>query len=64
MFANYGNLIKISIGIKDKIYTYELQPSAWALRLPDRKRLTFRDVNNAKLWGKLVVEEYESRDKK
>jgi hypothetical protein len=53
-YINYGYIIKVSIGIRDKIYEYNLEPTAWSLRLPERKRLTFRDVNKMIKWNKIL----------
>lgn len=55
-WVNYKYGIEISIGIKDKIYKYMLPVTTWSLRLPDRKRLTFRDANKAKKYGKIIGE--------
>jgi len=56
-WANYKHHIEVGIGIGDKVYKYRLPITAWALRLPDRKRLTFRDVNRAKKWGEQIEPE-------
>lgn len=53
-WANHKHHIEVGIGISNKVYKYWLPITAWALRLPERKRLTFRDVNMAKKFGKRI----------
>lgn len=48
VWSNDGCFIALHIGIEDRIYEYTVPINAWSLRLSDRKRLTFRDVNIAK----------------